>query len=124
MLNQEVIIRTENAGVHYGTLVKKEYTPAGIVVKLSNSRRIWSWSGAQCLSDLASIGPVDDSGCNFSMPVLYNEMVAIEIIPVTEEGKKRIEAVKLWIVENAPKDEVNKIADRIAKLTESQLQEV
>jgi len=50
------LIRTYSAGVHFGEIISKEYTLAGTVVKLKNARRIWSWSGAFTLSQIAMEG--------------------------------------------------------------------
>ena len=81
-----VIIRTYSAGVHMGYLRRKEYTLAGIVVELVNTRRIWSWSGAFTLTDLAVNGTNAAKDCKFTIEAPSIEMVAIEIIVVTEEG--------------------------------------
>lgn len=47
-----VLVRTNSAGVHYGTLESKN----GQETVLTNARRIWSWSGALSLSEIASKG--------------------------------------------------------------------
>ncbi len=41
-----VLIRTYSAGVHFGNLEEMD----GQMVRLSNARRLWSWSGALSLS--------------------------------------------------------------------------
>ena len=77
-----VLIRTYSAGVHFGTLIKKE----GKEVTLSNARRLWSWSGALSLSEIASKG-IDLKNSKVSVPV--EEIIlteATEIIRVSEKS--------------------------------------
>lgn len=63
MLNKYVIIRTINAGVHAGYLKKNNKDS----VILTESRRIWSWSGAASLSQLAIYGPGKPKECKFAV---------------------------------------------------------
>lgn len=92
---QFVIVRTESAGVHAGYLEEFD----GKTVALSSSIRIWHWSGAASLSQLAMEGVKDPENCKFAMPV---DMIvlpnAIEIIRTTIRAKKNIESVKPWKV--------------------------
>jgi hypothetical protein len=74
-----VLIRTFSAGVHFGTLVER----SGKEVHLCNARRLWSWSGALSLSEVAMKGITLNSS-KVSVPV--DEIIlteAIEIIPVS-----------------------------------------
>lgn len=92
-INEIVIVRTESAGVFFGTLAEKE----GNEVKLTNCRRIWKWSGAASLSELAVNGVTRPSDCKFSVPVQSITILGvIEIIPCTEEAVKSIESVPVW----------------------------
>lgn len=93
-----VMIRTEAAGVHYGYLNRKEYTSAGIVVELLKCRRVWKWAGAATLSQLAVDGTNDKYGCEIPVAVPKNEMIAIEIIPMTESAVKSLNSVPVWRV--------------------------
>lgn len=73
-----VLIRTYTAGVHFGTLEERD----GKEVCLSNARRLWSWSGALSLSEVAMKG-ITISSSKISIPVdkiILTE--AIEIISV------------------------------------------
>jgi len=91
--NQYVIIRTYSAGVHFGRLEERN----GKEVKLSSARRIWSWSGAASLSQMAVDGVSNASGCKFSVTVpeiILTE--AIEIIPATSKAIKSILGVPEW----------------------------
>lgn len=91
-----VIIRTYSAGVHMGFLKKKEYTQAGTIVELINTRRIYSWSGAMTLSQLALEGSLKPNDCKFTVEIPSIEINAIEIIPVTEKAFSNLTAVKIW----------------------------
>ena len=97
VIGKKVIIRASRAGVFFGTLKDKSYTPAGTEVELENSRRIWYWKGAASLSQLATEGVKDPESCKFSV-VVPQHMVeqVIEIIPCTEEAIKSIESVRVW----------------------------
>jgi len=93
MEEQHVVVRTYSAGVFAGVLVSRE----GKEVKLKNARRLWSWSGAASLSQLAMEGVKDPRGCKFPCPV--DEIVlteAIEIIPMRPEAVTSIAEVPVW----------------------------
>lgn len=85
-----VCIRTYSAGVHCGYLKERN----GKEVELANARRIWKWSGAFTLSELATKGVEKPEGCKFSctVPTIYLTE-AIEIIPTTEEAMSSIQKV-------------------------------
>lgn len=63
-INKKVLIRAGSAGVHYGILLERE----GQEARLQNSRRIWSWTGALSLSEIATKG-VDVNNSKISVPV-------------------------------------------------------
>jgi hypothetical protein len=94
---EKVIIRTYSAGVHYGTLVSEEKSEGGYHVTLENSRRIWKWSGANSISELATLGTSNPEECNFSLPVRKIKLLAIEINYMTPEGISSIESVPNWV---------------------------
>lgn len=91
-----VIIRTYSAGVHMGYLKSKEYTPAGTIVNLINTRRIWYWSGAMSLSQLALEGSQKPNDCKFSVEIPNIELNAIEILPTNEKSFNNLTSVKVW----------------------------
>jgi hypothetical protein len=69
----------------------------GTEVKLENCRRIWYWSGANSISQLAVDGVTRPSDCKFTLTV--SEIVitdVIEIIPCTDKAIENIEGVKEW----------------------------
>ena len=92
-INEIVIVRTESAGVFFGTLAEKE----GNEVKLTNCRRIWYWDGAASVSELAVSGVTQPQRCKFSVPVksIIVEGV-IEIIPCEQKAIESINAVPVW----------------------------
>ena len=91
-----VIIRTYSAGVHLGYLKKKESTLAGMEVTLKNSRRMWEWAGALTLSDLATDGTSKPNLCKLTVEVNSIDLVAIEIISVTEKAFTNLTSIKIW----------------------------
>lgn len=91
-----VMIRTYSAGVHYGYLSKRESTLAGIEVTLLNSRRVWYWDGAASLSQLSTEGTNSPDNCKFPCAVSEIELVAVEIIKMTDKAVKSLNDVKIW----------------------------
>ena len=91
-----VMIRTYSAGVHMGYLKKRESTLAGIEVVLLDATRIYSWSGACSLSQLAMEGSKKPDDCKLAMAVSQIEIVAIEIIPVTDDSFNNLNSIKRW----------------------------
>ena len=91
-----VMIRTYSAGVHFGYLNKRESTLAGVEVELIDSRRVYSWVGAATLSQLAMDGTSKPDSCKFPCKVNSIELIAIEIIPMTEKSYKSLSSIKIW----------------------------
>ena len=90
-----VIVRTYSAGVFAGTLESKK----GQEVVLRDARRLWYWSGAASLSQLAVSGTSKPEQCKFPVSVPRVELLqAIEILDVTPEAKKSIKEVPVWKV--------------------------
>lgn len=92
-----VCIRTYSAGVHCGYLKERN----GKEVELVNARRIWKWSGAFTLSELAVNGVEKPDECKFSciVPRIYLTE-AIEIIPMTDKAEKSIREVEAYVCNN------------------------
>lgn len=84
-----VIIRTYSAGVHIGVISERD----GMNVTLNQSRRLWRWRGANTLNEVAVKGVVRSEYTRISEFVDGVEVTAIEIIPVSEEAAKTLEAV-------------------------------
>lgn len=88
-----VIARTYTAGVFAGYLHSRE----GREVTLKKARRLWMWSGAASLSELAMKGVSKPDECKFPCEVDRVELLeVIEILDVTEQAKKSIEEVPVW----------------------------
>ena len=93
MKGKYVIARTYSAGVFAGTFVSRE----GKEVVLKNARRIWYWSGAASLSQLAVDGTSDPVNCKFPVAVPTVLLLeVIEILPVSVKARKSIEGVPVW----------------------------
>jgi hypothetical protein len=87
------IVRTYSAGVFAGEIVSRK----GQEVVMKNARRIWYWSGAASLSQLAMEGTKDPANCKFPCPVDRVELLqAIEILDVTPQAEKSIKEVPVW----------------------------
>lgn len=88
-----VIVRSYDAGCFAGYLKSKKDRE----VVLKRARRLWYWSGAASLSQLAMEGVSDPSNCKFPCEV---ESITIdnvcEVIETTEKARKNIGEVKIW----------------------------
>jgi hypothetical protein len=66
-------------------------------VTLLDTRRIWSWSGANSITDLANKGSQKASECKITAPAIENRMMAIEVLSVSETGKKNLDEIPEWV---------------------------
>ena len=92
LIGKSVLVRSYDAGVYYGELVKVK----GDQVKLKNVRNIWRWAGASCLSQVACEG-IKENDSKVSQVV--SEMVLMrvcQIIPLTEKAKNNLNSIKEW----------------------------
>ena len=89
-----VILRTESAGVFAGYLKSRKNKEAILL----RSRRIWYWSGAASLSQLAVEGTSSPDKCKFPCELEGEHTLinVIEVIPVTSKGQKSIMEVSIW----------------------------
>jgi hypothetical protein len=90
-----VLVRCESAGVFYGTMI--EHDLATGTAKLSNARRVWYWSGAASLSQLAVDGTAKPNDCKF--PVAVPEITVskvIEVISMTQKALDSLNGVAIW----------------------------
>ena len=94
-IGKKCIIRTNRAGVFFGILA--DYDSLSRTAELHNTRRLWYWSGAASLSQLAVEGVKNPQNCKFTVIVPQMQvMEVIEIIPCTDEATKNIESVAIW----------------------------
>jgi len=92
-LRQYVIVRTYSAGVFAGYL-EKRIGKEGVMLE---ARRLWYWSGAASLSQLAMEGTKKPLSCKFPCEVNRIELTEIiEVIDCTDEAKESIANVKVW----------------------------
>ena len=93
MEGKKVIVRGENSGVFFGTLVSQN----GQKVRLKNARNLWYWEGAASIMQIAAEGVKTPPECKFT--VFVSELMlldVIQIIPCTDEAIANIESVKIW----------------------------
>lgn len=90
---QYSIVRCQGAGVFMAQIVERTGTEA----KLKDSRRLWYWSGAASLSQLAVEGTKKPNDCKFPVAMPEQEVTGVlEIIPVTDDAKASIDSVPIW----------------------------
>ena len=84
-IGRYVIIRTYSEGVHIGVLKRFKEREA----ELTDCRRIWSWSGANTLHEIANKGVGSASRVSDAIETILLTQVG-EIIPVTPESEKNL----------------------------------
>lgn len=95
LMNKKVIVRGDRSGVFFGTITKKE----GTEVTLKDCIRLWYWSGAASISQIATDGVAYPNDCKFTVTVENIVLLdVIEIIPCTEKAIANIEGVKTWMI--------------------------
>lgn len=95
-LNQYVLVRTENAGVHFGILKSKQAFSGGYAVTIDNCRRIWAWDGANCCNDIALHGIANHDQTKISAPCKDKDVFAVEILPIEPEALENLNSHKHW----------------------------
>ena len=97
METKKVVIRSDRAGVFYGELVKQEIAGDKLMVQMKNARRVFYWSGAASLSQLAVDGTKRPDDCKITLSVdTITVMGVIEIIPMTDKAAKNLDSVRTW----------------------------
>lgn len=89
------IVRGDRSGVFAGYIKERN----GREVVLTDCRRLWYWSGAASLSQMAVDGVKNPDDCKFTVTV--SEIVildAIEVLPCSDKAKKSIQGVFEWKV--------------------------
>ena len=91
----KVVIRSDRAGIFYGDLEK--FDPATSVVTMCNCRRIWYWSGARSLSQIAQEGVKHPKKSHITVSVdKMLIMGVVEVLYCTEKAIKNLNAVPVW----------------------------
>lgn len=95
MINKRVIVRSDEAGLFYGTLESVEDN--GYSVMLTNVRKLWYWDGAAAPEGIAIHGVTKPENCKFTC---YVERIGVngvcQTLLCSEEACKSIEAVPEW----------------------------
>ena len=89
------IVRCQGAGVFMAQIVSR--SKDGLQAKLKDSRRLWYWSGACSLSQLAVEGTKKPGECKFPVAMPEQEVTGVlEIIPLTIAAETNLKAVPEW----------------------------
>lgn len=89
------MIRGDRSGIFVGYLKSLN----GKEAILLEARRIWYWTGAASISQLAIDGTNNPTNCKFPQAVSKIQITdAIEVLDVTDKAKKSIDSVKIWKV--------------------------
>jgi len=93
---KKYIIRTYSAGVWFGNIKSLNGTE-GVI---TNARRLWYWSGAASLSQMAIEGVKKPNDCKFTMTITDEEGIylpqVIEVLPCTDTAIQSINNVSIW----------------------------
>lgn len=89
------IVRSESAGVFFGVIESHDKTTG--VVEMRNARRVWYWSGAASLSQLAMDGTCKPKECKFPCVVPKITVAkVIEVIPCSDKAALSLCEVPVW----------------------------
>lgn len=87
------VVRGDRSGVFAGVVQNVD----GQTVQMEDVRRLWYWSGAASISQIAKDGVKFPHDCKFTVVVDHLLLTdAIEIIPATEEAEECISEVPEW----------------------------
>jgi hypothetical protein len=94
---ERCVIRSYAAGVFVGYVKEKSCEDNGVNITLLHAKRIYYWSGACSLTQLAMEGVKDPANCKITEPISSQYIAnVIEILPMTEKASKNIDEVKTW----------------------------
>jgi hypothetical protein len=92
-VGKKCIVRCDRAGVFFGEVVDFDST----MIELKNARKIFYWTGAAAIEQLAVDGTNEPNACKFTVSVEKVVLTQhIQIIPCTEKSIDCIEKVKEW----------------------------
>ena len=95
MIGKIVLVRSRDAGVFFGKLKKKTRDE----VLMTDVRRVYYWSGAATLSQLAMEGVKYPDNCKITMETKEHHILGVcEIIPMTKVAIANLAEVKPWVV--------------------------
>ncbi len=94
-LGKPCIVRCDRTGVFYGSVIA--VSTDGKIAKIVNARRMWFWSGAASLSQVANEGVKKPNECKFPDAVKTVIVTdAIEYLLLTEQALESLEKVPVW----------------------------
>lgn len=82
------IVRGDRSGVFFGNIKERN----GKEVTMTNVRRLWYWSGACSISQLAKEGTVNPSNCKFTVTV--DEVLVLDAIEIDKCSDKAVKSIK------------------------------
>jgi len=93
-IGKYVIVRDHYAGVLFGIL--ESYTEKNTV--LSNMRKLYYWSGANTIEQIAEEGVKDPKNCKFTQTIEGKSEACfrVQLIPCTKESIENIKNVPIW----------------------------
>lgn len=92
-IGKKVIVRADKAGVFFGTLIAKN----NLEIQLENVQKLYYWSGANAVEQIAMEGVKNPENCKFT--VVVKELTIsnyIQILSCTDKAIKNLENVPLW----------------------------
>ena len=90
-INKKVIVRSNGAGIIFGTLVAKN----GLELELKDSRKIYYWEGAKTVEDISLFGIAPSS--QVTRPVSQKVIGEFtEMLLLTEEAIINLEGQPIW----------------------------
>ena len=97
LIGKYVIVRSHLAGIFFGILTNKENDE----LTLSKARKIFYFSGAYTVEDIAVQGPLNIDKCKITVEV---EEIVIskfeQILPCTQESITQIKNIPIWTFKN------------------------
>lgn len=92
-IGKHVIVRADKAGVFFGKLVAKDKSE----VQLEDARKLYYWSGANAVEQIALEGVKNPENCKFT--VIVKELTVnnyLQIISCTDVAIANINTVPIW----------------------------
>lgn len=90
LIGKKVLVRSYDAGVYFGTIEEME----GDVVRMTNVRNIWHWTGATCLSQIANDGITGDKVSQVVSSMVLTRVC--QVMPLTHKAIDNLEGQPVW----------------------------
>ena len=90
LIGQRVIARTRNSGVSIGTLTAYTPTIAGYEIHLTDAVRLWRWTGAFTLSEVATDGPATARIQAHPEAGIWMAEQAVELLPICDKAYAKL----------------------------------